>query len=171
MPTALIRWMARRWPADRSGFANHISRIQSASAPNQRLQTSARTTTARNSSPTNRIMMVPIRGGECRNGMGSVLSGRMLCMDELSPPRELSVLVAAGARQVQRPGSQRPSSQRPGSQRLGAKQNRRTPLKAARRGIECRDRRAVSCCEGRPRRASTATRCRRSCVWISWRPG
>ena len=29
----------------------------------------------------------------------------MLCMDEVSPPREAPALVAAGARQVQRPGS------------------------------------------------------------------
>jgi hypothetical protein len=30
-------------------------------------------------------MMVPIRGGDDRNGMGSVLSGLMVCMKILSP--------------------------------------------------------------------------------------
>jgi hypothetical protein len=32
-------------------------------------------------------MMVPIRGGEFRSGMGSVLSGLMVCMKILSPER------------------------------------------------------------------------------------
>jgi hypothetical protein len=46
----------------------------------QRLQISAITTTATISNPTNRIMMIPILGGDVRNGMGSELSGRRLCM-------------------------------------------------------------------------------------------
>jgi hypothetical protein len=34
------------------------------------------------SNPTNRIMMVAIRGEEFRNGMESVWSGLMVCMED-----------------------------------------------------------------------------------------
>src|SRR5260370_27750944 len=50
-------------------------------------------------------MIVPIRGGEGRSGIGSVLSGRILFI-EMCPPKPAApttapVLVAAKARQVQ----------------------------------------------------------------------
>ena len=50
-------------------------RAASSAAANQRLQISASTTTATTSSPTKRIMIVPMPATIGRNGIGSVLSG------------------------------------------------------------------------------------------------
>src|SRR3981081_3322817 len=78
--------------ADKSRFANYSSRIaRDICEKNQRLQASARATTATNSSPINRIMMMPIPGGELRNGIGSVLLGRMLFMKICPPGRFAAV--------------------------------------------------------------------------------
>ena len=83
MPTALIRSKQRQSPADKSGLANHNHR----NPKNQRLHAKASATTATNSSPTNRITMVPIPRGELRNGIGSILSGRTLVMKIFPPER------------------------------------------------------------------------------------
>ena len=106
MPTAPIRSKACRSPADNSAFANYRRESTGSPRKNQRLQISARTTTAASSSPTNRIMMVPIWCGELRNGIGSVLSGRTLFM-QMFPPnlpamRRRLLLVAIRTRQVQK---------------------------------------------------------------------
>jgi len=57
------------------------------------------------SHPPNRIIMVAIRGDEFGNGMGSVLSGLMVCIKDGSRMLRAAwwrpALVAAAARQVQ----------------------------------------------------------------------
>jgi hypothetical protein len=86
MPTAPIRSKQRRSPTVRSPSANHNSQIARKCPPgDQRLQASASTTIASNNSPANRSMMVPIRCGERRKGIGSVLSGRMVFIKRWGP--------------------------------------------------------------------------------------
>src|SRR6202011_6381235 len=88
----------------------------------------ARATTATNSKPTNRIMMVPIPGGEGRNGIGSVLSGRMLfmkvCPRKGLPPRD-------DACSWSQPG--------PGKFNGVTKRNRRAPVEGGRRESNTRN--------------------------------
>ena len=60
MPTASIRSKAPRSPAAKSRLANHEA-DRATICDDQRLQISARTATDTSSSPTNRIMMVPMR--------------------------------------------------------------------------------------------------------------
>jgi hypothetical protein len=87
MPTALIRSKMSRSRPDRSDSANHSCKrsaenAAAESASFHRLQISANTTIAASSNPTKRIMMVPTCWGCVRNGIGSLLSGRMVFMQE-----------------------------------------------------------------------------------------
>ena len=84
MPTAPTHWTARPISAADSGFDNHTSEDDAANgstARRQRFQISTITTVAAASNPTNRIMIVPTLCCDRRSGIGSVLSGRTLCID------------------------------------------------------------------------------------------
>ncbi len=134
-------------------------------AADQRLQISASTTTATTSSPTNRIMMVPIRGASVRNGMGSVLSGRTLFTK--SAPKGICAACHCACSW---------SRHRIGKFKGGKAWTPDVPCTSgliqgfpdSPLGPFGSD---VSRCGGRPRRASTARHCRRSCGWTSSRPG
>ena len=163
MPTAPIRSITPGSRADRSGFANHNaqSRIENTIfRRNQRLQISARTTTAISNNPTNRIMMVPIFGDVVRNGIGSVLSGRMLCMKsprKIRAPRWRLPLVATRARFVQ-------IRAKVFSVLIESTKRRASPWGRRRRSgpkmpdgpLDPSATKPVSYCEGRQPRASTA---------------
>src|SRR5579863_2768343 len=77
MPTARIRLKASGLVSNKSEANHNLPK-----ASGYRLQIIARTATATNSSPTKRSMIVPILGGGVRNGIGSLLSGRTVFMQE-----------------------------------------------------------------------------------------
>jgi hypothetical protein len=89
MPRAPIRSKTSRSRLNKLESANHTP--QKACRKNQpaesvvshRLQINARTTIAATSNPTKRIMMVPTCWGCVCNGIGSLLSGRTVFMQEI----------------------------------------------------------------------------------------
>lgn len=157
----------------------------------QRLQISASTTTATTSNPTNRIMMVPIRCGSARSGIGSVVSGRMLFI-KIYPPRTCRPLAAPALGRSTGPASSKgiwpntvvssfetwPEGRSGGHWRRGPASRPENALKTKpprslqeAAAVQCGRCGRISRCEGCLRCASTAPHCRRSCGWISSRPG
>jgi hypothetical protein len=160
MLTAPIRSRMSRSRPDRSDSANHSCKRSAENAPAEsasfhRLQISANTTIAASSNPTKRIMMVPTCWDCVRNGIGSLLSGRMVFMQEI--PEVTCTWSRTGPERFKARLDMMSSSQASSRKNPGPK-SRIIAL-------------SISCYASRPQHASTARHCRRSCASTSLPPG
>ena len=160
---APIRLRVSRSRPDKSDSANHSLKRLVEMRPARavlfvhRLQISASTTIAASSKPTNRIMMVPTCWGCGCSGIGSLLSGRIVFMQEI--PKVTCTWSSTG--------SERFKARNPQSRRHLKTLGREIPGPS----FVSLTPRSISRCANRRRCVSTAPRCRRSCESISSPPG